>query len=675
MSALVVKLFIILVLFATTLICCDATQPAESVRNKRVKRIVGGRHSKAPPPDDPVVFTRAFNRDARVEGFRNPETGVYSFLGLYYAEPPIERLRFARPVYKRMAGDINATQYGPPCIQPYAYNKRRIVGSEDCLLLNVYTPHMPDETTGLPVYVWLHPGGFRFGSAAQYDATPMARQGVIVVAPQYRLGSLGIMGDGTKEFDGNLAIFDMATAMRWVNDYIQYFGGDPSRVKAIGHGSGAASAMFLSMSPSARSATDISGVVAMSGTALSQYATDKEPLQSVEEVARINGCPTKNELTIVQCMREKSAEDIIQNDSKIQTERLAGRAIVKSLSGSVGFTPHIEDKNDGRSLPSLIEGEPEEQLRGGKFTPIPLLTGVTKHETANALRIGTLNRIFGSAQKFLTSLSGTLKDLAGFLRIDQVTGDILQPVLPGLTEALTPTLNDLLKVPESFSLDEVMTKIIDTSTDIIFNLPAVLTLQVWSEIAPSFMYSFEYNGTRSKGIHFLRGLPIVSEYAGNRNSEMVAHGDELGYMFDANDLFGNPIPEAQLMDPEDLRVRQNMIGMLVQFAKSFGKDSTKESTDDALFKSVAGKEVPFIKVDTDINADSDFRFCELSVLGASLTPLTSTTCQGLSNLRSLLTPLQVGNWLDAGAGILGNRRPSGQSNIGGPLIDANQLFG
>ncbi|XP_014087308.2 carboxylesterase 1D [Bactrocera oleae] len=675
-SVKLIKLLIVFLFFATTLICCNATTAERTVRNIRVKRIVGGRLSKAPPPDDPVVFTRAFNRDARVEGFRNPETGIYSFLGLYYAEPPVGRLRFARPVYKRMAGDINATQFGSPCIQPYSFNNRRIVGSEDCLLLNVYTPHMPDETTGLPVYVWIHPGGFRFGSAAQYDATPIARQGVIVVTPQYRLGSLGIMGDGTKEFDGNLAIFDMVTALRWVNDYIRNFGGDPRQVKAIGHGSGAACAMFLSMSHTVRSVTDISGVVAMSGTALSQYATDKEPVQSVDEVAKINGCPIKNELTIVECMREKSAEDIIQNDSKVQTERLAGRAIVKGLAGSVGFTPHIEDKNDGRGLPSLIVDEPEQQLRSGSFTPIPLLTGVTKHETANAVGIGTLNRIFGSAQKFLNSLSGTLKDLSGFLRIDKVTGEILQPVLPGLAEALTPTLNDLLKVPESLSLDEVMAKVIDTSTDIIFNLPAVLTLQVWSEIAPSFMYSFEYNGTRSKGIHFLRGLPIVSEYADNRNSEVVAHGDELGYMFDANDLFGNPIPEAQLIDQEDLKVRQNLIGMLVTFAKSFGKDSTKESAGDSLFKSVVGKEVPFIKVDTGISSDSDFRFCELSLLGAALTPLTSTTCQGLGNLRSLLSPLQIGNWLDAGStAIGGNRRGGVQPNIGVPLISTNGFLG
>lgn len=276
----------------------------QSVRSGRVKRIVGGKEAKAPPPDDPVVFTRVFNRDARVEGLHNHHTGIYQFRGLYFAEPPTGSLRYARPIYKRLAGDINATRHGPPCIQPDPNRPNFIIGDENCLLLDIYTPKMPDEGSGLPVVVWIHPGGFRYGSAAQYDATPLAQRGVIVVTPQYRLGSLGIMGDGTHEFDGNLAIYDMASALRWVNDYISYFGGDPKQIKTIGHGSGAASAMYLSMSRATRSAADVSGVIAMSGTALGQYSTDKEPVQSVQEVARINNCPDTNELEIVKCLRQ-----------------------------------------------------------------------------------------------------------------------------------------------------------------------------------------------------------------------------------------------------------------------------------------------------------------------------------------------------------------------------------
>ncbi|KAH8410527.1 hypothetical protein KR215_011883 [Drosophila sulfurigaster] len=640
------------------------SESQQQQHHHRVKRIVGGKQAKAPPVDDPVVFARLFERDTRVEGIRNPSTGIYSFLGMHYAEPPVGQLRYARPIYKRLGGELNATRHGPPCMQPHPQQPHRIIGDENCLLLNVYTPQMPDETTGLPVFVWIHPGGFRYGSAAQYDATPMAQQGAIVVAPQYRLGSLGIMGDGTKEFDGNLAMFDLSLALRWVNDYIANFGGDPKQVQAIGHGSGASSAMYLAMSRTARSSSEVSGVVAMSGTALSQYATDKEPVQSVQEVAKINGCPAANELEIVSCLRAKSAMDIIKNDDKVQTERLAGRALVKGLTGSVGFQPHTEAEDDRRALPSLIIGEPEQQLRNNNFTGIPLLTGVTKHETANSVTVDTLNKVFGSAEKFLGSLGGALQQLTGFLRIDKLTGDIAKPVLPGLSNLLTPTLQDLWKVPETLNVDQVLDKVVESTTDVLFNLPAVLTTQVWSKLAPAYMYSFEYNGTKSRGSNFLKGLPIVSEQAHDK-PETVAHGDELGYMFDANDIFGNPLPETRLSSADDLQVRRNLIQMLLQFAKKSKGEEQKNDITSKLFQSVTGGGTPFIKVHTELEAASDFRFCELSVMGASLSPLTSTSCAALGGLLGGLgqTLGGVGNQL--GLGNVGSKLGLGGGGGGG----------
>ncbi|XP_037710288.1 carboxylesterase 1E [Drosophila subpulchrella] len=653
-------LFLVLWMIVTLTRCESREDP-----HIRVKRIVGGKQSKAPPVDDPVIFARLFNRDARVEGFRNPNTGIYSFLGMHYAEPPLGPLRYSRPVYKRLAGDFNATKHGPPCIQPHPQFPQRVIGDENCLLLNIYTPQMPDESTGLPVFVWIHPGGYRYGSAAQYDATPMAQRGAIVVAPQYRLGSLGIMGDGTKQFDGNLAMFDLAAALRWVTDYISYFGGNPKQVQAIGHGSGAASAMYLSMSQTAKSAGDVHGVVAMSGTALSQYAMDKEPVQSVQEVAKINGCPTGNELEIVSCMRAKSAEEIIKNDDKVQTERLAGRALVKGLTGNVGFQPHIESEDDGRALPSLIVGEPEQQLKSNNFSGIPLLTGVTKHETANSVTVENIEKVFGSAEQFLGSLSDSLNKLTGFLKIDKITGQIAKPELPGLTGLLTPTLQDVWKVPQALNVDQVLSKVVESTTDVLFNLPAVLTTQVWSKLAPAFMYSFEYNGTKSKGINFLKGLPIVSETAHDK-PETVGHGDEIGYMFDANDIFGNPLEETRLTSAEDLKVRNNLIDLLVKFANR-DKEDTKSSS---LFQSVTGKATPFIKIDTNLETSNDFRFCELSVLGASLSPLTSTTCAGLGNVLGQLgsglgdTLGGVGNTLGLGGLGGGGGRGGGGGNRG-----------
>lgn len=77
-----------------------------TIQNRRVKRIVGGKYAAAPPPDDPVVFINAYNRNARVEGYRSAVSGLYSFLGIRFAHPPIGQHRFRRPQYQRMQGSL-----------------------------------------------------------------------------------------------------------------------------------------------------------------------------------------------------------------------------------------------------------------------------------------------------------------------------------------------------------------------------------------------------------------------------------------------------------------------------------------------------------------------------------------------------------------------------------------
>lgn len=85
-------------------------------------------------------------------------------------------------------------------------------------------------------------------------------------------------------------------------------------------------------------------------------------------------------------------------------------------------------------------------------------------------------------------------------------------------------------------------QITEATTDALFNLPALLLAQTWGKIAPSFLYSFEFYGNKSSGTKFLAGLPIVSmKNDTNTDEKYVSHGDELGYLFDLRDLFGNPL--------------------------------------------------------------------------------------------------------------------------------------
>lgn len=130
---------------------------------------------------------------------------------------------------------------------------------------------------------------------------PLTNKGVIFVPIQYRLGTLGILGDGTTEFSGNAALFDMAAALRWVSEYITFFGGDPKQITIIGHGSGATAAIYLTTSRVSRDS--VSGVIAMSGSAYTQYSVDESPEQSVKAISRIHNCPMMhNETGLVKCL-------------------------------------------------------------------------------------------------------------------------------------------------------------------------------------------------------------------------------------------------------------------------------------------------------------------------------------------------------------------------------------
>jgi hypothetical protein len=96
--------------------------------------IVGGRHAKTPPYDDPVVFINHIGRFSRVEGYFNPTTQLYTFRGIRYADPPVRENRFLRPKLKRLVGNVDARKNAPPCPQPDFYGKQL----KHCLIARLF---------------------------------------------------------------------------------------------------------------------------------------------------------------------------------------------------------------------------------------------------------------------------------------------------------------------------------------------------------------------------------------------------------------------------------------------------------------------------------------------------------------------------------------------------------
>jgi para-nitrobenzyl esterase len=190
------------------------------------------------------------------------DQGVVSFKGIAYAAPPVGRLRWRPPQPARPWNGVRtADAFGPICPQNYNASDNGVgppLASEDCLSLNVWAPDLQGPLK--PVMVWIHGGGFVNGSASAplYDGAALARQGVVVVTLNYRLGWLGFFAHPAISAEqpagplANYGLMDQIAALQWVKRNIAAFGGDPGNVTLFGESAGGMSVNKLMISPAAR---------------------------------------------------------------------------------------------------------------------------------------------------------------------------------------------------------------------------------------------------------------------------------------------------------------------------------------------------------------------------------------------------------------------------------------
>ncbi|MDR3557581.1 MAG: carboxylesterase family protein [Syntrophobacteraceae bacterium] len=250
------------------------------------------------------------------------ESGLRVFLGIPYAAPPVGPLRFkppAPPVRWKAVRECNA--FGPACVQP---GKTETKGyGEDCLYLNVWPPAKSPRAK-LPVMVWVHGGGFQFGAASlpEYGGAHLARQGVVLVSLNYRLGPLGYFAhpllakESPHGVTGNYGLLDQIAALTWVRNNIAAFGGDPQKVTVFGQSAGARSVSLLLISPLAKGlfvrAIAQSGGPIMGSEYLSpSFNGDAANVARMGlELSRRLGCDkTPDELA---CLRAASVPDILK---------------------------------------------------------------------------------------------------------------------------------------------------------------------------------------------------------------------------------------------------------------------------------------------------------------------------------------------------------------------------
>lgn len=306
-----------------------------------------------------VETTTVQTRQGGVSGALN--NGVHSFKGIPYAAPPVGKWRWELPQpAPKHQNTFDATEFGPACLQPLRADDL-LETSEDCLTLNVWTAEVgPGEK---PVMVWIHGGGFRWGSG-RIPGEVFVHEGAVVVSLNYRLGPLGIFAhDSIDSETANFALLDLVQGLQWVRDNISSFGGDPSNVTIFGVSAGGMAVNLLMATETA--AGLFHQAIAQSGyttwpLSRSRSAPDKEllnwalqPVESAESFASAMVAEISD--------KPQTAENL---------RALDGETLVAVPSGFI--LPIV----DGHSL----KEEPAILFDRGQQHKVPYLTGGNSYE-------------------------------------------------------------------------------------------------------------------------------------------------------------------------------------------------------------------------------------------------------------------------------------------------------
>lgn len=465
---------------------------------------------------------------------------AFRFLGIPYAEPPGAIGRFSAPIrHPRWEGTRDALTYGATSPQPdrgITTIPEPIIAGDNELNLNIYTPDL--GAAKLPVLVWIHGGGYYGGCNASpwYQGKAFARDGVVLVSINYRLGAQGFLE--LPDAPANRAVRDWVLALQWVQDNIAAFGGDPGKVTIGGQSAGGGACATLLGVPAARGL--FRTAICMSGGAALQQTPD-----GVRSVARqlaahlgvplaVDALDALPDSTIVAA-QEASAPDL---------HAPAPESVIKALCGiQLRWAPWVDGE--------VVTEDPWQAVRAAG-RGVPLLIGATAHEFN-----------------------------MGWLRQHWIAEDLVRSGL--LQAGLAPRhLDAYLNQFRGSRPSEVVGQ---TVTDRTFRLPAQeLAAASASNGGTAYVYDFRWpspvESLRGRAIHCLDipfafgglGEPGVSEVAGEGPPESLAdemHGAWVRFVADGKpgwdryDTVRRPVmifDERSELQSDPLRLQREMWG-------------------------------------------------------------------------------------------------------------------
>ncbi|KFM71865.1 Cholinesterase, partial [Stegodyphus mimosarum] len=455
------------------------------------------------------------------------EPEIEAFLGIPYAEPPVGRMRFMKPVPKRSwLGVYDASKLAPTCIQnastQYYYMPNIENMTEDCLYLNMWVPYSKNRTNLKPIIFFIHGGAFNLGSSNMrvYDGTRMASRGdVIVVTINYRVGVMGFFSAFTEEVEGNMGAYDQVLALNWVYNNAEAFGGNPHHIVLIGESAGAMSVSGHLVANLTRHL--FKRVILQSGAGIQPMSLDEDGrlYKLSQRLATMVGCADKNitlrtdPRLIVSCLRRLPARVLS-----------AAEGILMKIH-PITFLPRI-------GVPDMPKGIVYNLLEGN-FKDTEMLIGINKNE-------GTFFLTAAAPDYFGVYGKDNIKTVSRRMAY-QITRFIYKNTEQTDEGKIADFYVNSVKNGTSDAYTQAMS---DSLGDYLITCGSVFNAEIHSLRNPVYFYVFSHRSSSSP----------LAEWMG------CTHFDEMEYVF-GNPLHGN-------FTPEEEQLSERLMDRWLTFAKT-----------------------------------------------------------------------------------------------------------
>ncbi|ALC45330.1 alpha-Est8 [Drosophila busckii] len=464
----------------------------------------------------------------------------YAFEGVPYAQPPIGELRFKAPQPPEpWDGVRNCTTYRKKPLQKNMI-LGRVEGSENCLYLNVYAKKMKTEKP-LPVMVWIYGGGFQKGEASRdlYSPDYFMKQQVVLVTISYRVGALGFLSlkDQELEVPGNAGLKDQVQALRWINQNIEHFNGDPNNITLMGESAGAASTHIMMTTEQTRGL--FHKAILQSGCALSAWAEQPDRNWAYRLAHSLGYKGSEQEQDVLCYLRKTSARKIAACDQDLVTQDEFRNFFL------FAFGPVVEPYESSHCV---VPKPHREMLATAWGNSIPLVLG-------------------GNSFEGLFSYQICRKDY------DWIMTHFDNIIPREVTNASTPehTQELVRRLKHIYFGDEKRQKM-----DLFEALYVFSHRQVWHDLhrlvmarlsyaseAPTYLYRFDYDSP-----HFNQFRWLVC----GQSVRGVSHGDDLSY------LFYTVLASKLSKSSGEYRTIERMVGMWTSFANNSNPNCKETSS-------------------------------------------------------------------------------------------------